>query len=245
MPQSQRKPLPKNNGNGPNLKVLYGILGLVALLGGGWIVYSVKGGGAAAIEPIELADVASSQELLAMATGIAAGAESGVQVLVFSDFTCPACQGWAGFIEPQLKAEYISTNRIKYVYYDFPLGGTDHPWGFIAARAARCANDQDKFWEYHDVLFARQNEWAISRTPPIDQLVDYGELINLGMNAFESCVRSDEHADVVTANRMLGDRLGVGATPTIFIGSRSIPDWRNYDEVKKAIEAELGAGATQ
>jgi protein-disulfide isomerase len=101
------------------------------------------------------------------------------------------------------------------------------------------------FWQYHDLLFARQSEWALRAAPPIDQLVDYGRLIGLNTGDLESCIRSDRHADVVTANRLLGDRLGVGATPTVFIGSRSIPDWRNYDDVKAMIEAELGAGATQ
>jgi protein-disulfide isomerase len=242
MAQAHRKAAPPK---GPNLKVLYGVLGLVAVLGGGWIVYSVRGGGTAATEPIQLTGVESSQDLLAQAQGVTVGAESGVEVRVFSDFTCPACQGWAGFIEPQLKAEYVDTKRIKYIYYDFPLGGAAHPHGFLAARAARCAGDQDRFWEYHDLLFARQNEWAPSRTPPIERMVDYGDLINLNTSLLESCIRSDRYADVVTANRLLGDRLGVGATPTVFIGSRSIPDWRNYEDVKTAIEAELAAGSTQ
>jgi protein-disulfide isomerase len=243
MAQTNRKPAPAR---GPNLKVLYLVLGLVALVGGGWIVYSVRGGGNAATEPIQLTGVESSAELLAQARGIVSGADDGVQVLVFSDFTCPACQGWAGFIEPQLKAEFVEPKRIKYVYYDFPLGGAGgHQHGFLAARAARCAAEQDMFWQYHDLLFARQSEWALRAAPPIDQLVDYGRLIGLDTGDLESCIRSDRHADVVTANRLLGDRLGVGATPTVFIGSRSIPDWRNYDDVKAMIEAELGAGATQ
>jgi protein-disulfide isomerase len=217
-------------------------LAFVAVVGIGWIGYSVTNrGGAAATEPIQLTGIEDAQALLAQATGISSGAPDGaVQVLVFSDYTCPACRAFTGVIEPQLKAEFVSTNRIRFTYYDYPLGGDAHRHGFIAARAARCAADQSRFWEYHDVLFARQQEWAYAAGTPLDEFVDYAGILNLDRNAFSACLRSDAHADVVTANRVLGDRLGVAGTPTVFIGGRSVPNWQDYEAIKAALEYEIG-----
>jgi protein-disulfide isomerase len=65
-------------------------------------------------------------------------------------------------------------------------------------------------------------------------------MLALDESAFGSCLKSDTHADVVTANKILGERLGVGATPTVFIGSRSIPAGLSYEEVRSLIQRELG-----
>lgn len=227
---------------GTNLKAFYGVLAAVAVIGLGWIAWSASGRGTPAVAPINLDGIEDTQALLSQARGMEVGpAEAAVPVLVFSDFTCPGCGAFAQYIEPQIKAEFVETGKIRYVYYDFPLGGdAGHKHGFLAARAARCAGDQGKFWEYHDVLFARQGEWASVRNAPLTQLEKYAELLALDGRAFESCLKSEMHADVVTANRILGDRLGVGATPTVFIGSRSIPAGLSYEEVRTLIQRELG-----
>lgn len=229
---------------GSNLKVFYIILAVLAVGGISWIAYSVIGGGStAAVEPIELAGLEDPQALVGAARGVQVGeANAPVQVLVFSDFTCPACRAWAGSVEQQVKSAYVEPGQVRLVYYDFPLGGSgQHAHGFLAARAARCAEEQGKFWELHDLLFARQSEWSYSRTAPIDQFITYATQVELERDAFSRCLRSDRHADVVTANRLLGDNLGVRATPTIFVGSRSIPDWRDWDGLQAAIQREMGS----
>lgn len=242
--QAPKKQLP---GQGPNLRTFYIVLAILALGGIGWIGYSMVGGGtSAATDPIELTGIDDPQSLLRQAQGVLAGSVEGssAQVLVFSDFTCPACQRFVQFIEPQVKAEFVANSAIRYTYYDYPLGGAgQHRWGFLAARAARCAAEQNKFWEYHDLLFGRQAEWSYSGKPPVDAFVQYSGLLSLNTGAFRSCLESDKYADIVTANRLLGDRLGVTGTPTVFIGSRSIPDWSNYDAVRAAIQREIGPAA--
>lgn len=228
---------------GPDLKVFYGLLALVGVVGIGWIGYSVANqGGGAVVEPIELSGLGNPDSLLAQARGVVVGsAEAPVQVMVFSDFTCPGCRAFAGLVEPQIKQEFVNSDQVRFTYYDFPLGGVGgHRHGFVAARAARCAGDQDRFWEYHDVLFGRQSEWAFSANPPLDLLADYAGMLQLDEGAFRSCLNSDKYADVVTANRILGERLSVGSTPTVFVGNRSHPDPFSWDLVKAAIEAELG-----
>jgi protein-disulfide isomerase len=228
---------------GPDLRIFYGVLAVVAIAGIGWIGYSVANqGSTAAVAPIELTGIQDADSLLARAKGVIDGdAEAPVQVMVFSDFTCPGCRSFAGLVEPQLKQDFVATGSVRFMYFDFPLGGTaGHRHGFIAARAARCAGDQDSFWEYHDVLFGRQGEWPFATDVPLDELTDYAAMLNLDRAEFGNCLRSDKHADIVTANRILGDRLGVGSTPTVFIGGRSVPNPFDYDAVKAAIEAALG-----
>jgi protein-disulfide isomerase len=185
----------------------------------------------------------NAQALLDQAQGVKAGnAEATAQVIVFSDFTCPACANFTRYIEPQMRTEFVDRGLIDFTYYDYPLGGDGgHRWGFIAARAARCARDQGRFWEYHDLLFGRQAEWSYDiRKAPVDRFVEYARITGLDADAFEECLNSDKYADVVTANRMLGDRLGVSGTPTLFIGGRSIAEWSNWNAVRAAIQSQLG-----
>jgi protein-disulfide isomerase len=227
---------------GFNLRLFYGTLVAIAVIGIGWIAWSASGRGTPAVAPIDLSGIDDNQALLQQARGMQLGPDGApVPILVFSDFTCPGCMAFAQYIEPQIKAEFVNDGRVRYVYYDFPLGGeAGHRHGFLASRAARCAADQGKFWEYHDVLFARQGEWASARNAPVSLLMDYAGLLALDESAFGSCLKSDTHADVVTANKILGERLGVGATPTVFIGSRSIPAGLSYEEVRSLIQRELG-----
>ncbi|MGD8278085.1 MAG: DsbA family protein [Gemmatimonadota bacterium] len=231
---------------GSNLKMFYGALGGIAILGVAWIAWTASGRGSPAVEPIDLTGVDNAQALLQKADGMQAGSDSApVPILIFSDFTCPGCQSFAQYMEPQIKAEYVQTGKVRYTYYDFPLGGNaGHRWGFVAARAARCASDQGKFWEYHDVLFARQGEWALSRNTPTSQLEQYADLVGLDSKPFSACLRSDRYAEAVTASRVLGEQLGVNSTPTVFIGSRSIPYNWTYEQIRDQIERELGGAGS-
>jgi protein-disulfide isomerase len=233
-------------GGGSNLKPFYIALGVVAAAGVAWIAFSLTGGGgSAATAPIELTGMEDPQQLVSTARGITAGqTDAPVQILVFSDFTCPACRGFTTTVEPLVKQNYVDRGLVKLTYYDFPLGGAgQHRHSFIAARAGRCAEEQGRFWEYHDVLFGRQGEWSFARTAPVEELTQYATFVGLDQGRFGECLNSDRHADVVTANKLLGEQLGVGATPTIFIGQRSFAQWSNYEAMSQAIERELPPGA--
>jgi protein-disulfide isomerase len=233
---------------GSNLKPFYIALGVVAAAGVAWIAFSLSGGGgSAAVAPIDLAGMEDPQQLVSTARGVAAGApDAPVQILVFSDFTCPACQRFSTTVEPLVKRDYVESGLVRITYYDFPLGGAgQHRHSFVAARAGRCAEQQGRFWEYHDVLFGRQGEWSFARTAPTEQLTQYAGFVGLDQGAFGECLNSDRHADVVTANKLLGEQLGVGATPTIFIGQRAFGQWSDYEAMRQAIERELPPGARE
>lgn len=78
-----------------------------------------------------------------------------VTLIEFSDYQCPFCERHFTQTELQLKKEYIDTGKVKFYYRDFPLSQI-HPGAQKAAEAARCAGDQNKYWEYHDSLFQNQ-----------------------------------------------------------------------------------------
>ena len=78
-----------------------------------------------------------------------------VTMVEFSDYQCPFCGRHFSQAEPQLKKDYIDSGKVKFYYRDFPLSQI-HPGAQKAAEAARCAGDQNKYWEYHDLVFQNQ-----------------------------------------------------------------------------------------
>jgi protein-disulfide isomerase len=226
------------------MKTFYVILAVVAVVGIGAIVYAARGGssGAMATEPVDMSEITDASQLMERARGETAGEPGApVQMLVFSDYMCPGCAHWATNIEPMLKAEFVSTGKVHLTYYDFPLGG-NFRYSFLAARAARCAGDLDRFWEYHDLLMAQQQTWSYSSSTPTSQFLQYAQQLGLDQSRFESCLRSDAHAETVTANRLLGETLGVGGTPTIFINGRRVGnEWNDYRRVRELVQAAGGA----
>jgi len=142
-----------------------------------------------------------------------------VTIVEFSDFQCPFCSRFYQQTLPQLEEEYISTGKVKFVYRDFPLESI-HPNAIPAHIAAECADEQEMFWEYHDVLFDKVAEWQ--RLGPADlnnQFTKFATDLGLEGSSFESCLSSPEMAQEV--NNDLADATSYGATgtPTFFIGN--------------------------
>jgi len=146
----------------------------------------------------------------------------------YSDFQCPAC-GYAEPIIRTLRAEYRDSIAFRYVH--FPLTNL-HPNAFAAAEASECANDQGKFWEYHDKLFENQNSLGK------DMYIKLAEQLNLNITLFRACIDSDAKKDVV--NRDLKESLGknLQGTPSFFVNDKQIEDFK-YENLKKAIEEAL------
>jgi protein-disulfide isomerase len=79
-----------------------------------------------------------------------------VTLIEFSDYQCPFCERFFNGAEAQIKKEYVDTGKVKVYFRDFPLTQI-HPGAQKAAEAARCASDQGKYWEYHDLIFNNQS----------------------------------------------------------------------------------------
>lgn len=203
---------------GSQMTKFYWILGAVAVVGIGAVGYSVGSQtlGTAATEPVDVPGLDNMDTLVQMAQGVTKGdPDAPITIVEFADYQCPGCGGFALQVKPQVDLTYVQTGKAKFVYYDLPLISI-HAHAFLAARAGRCANDQGRFWEFQDVIFRNQPTWAAKQTVTGD-FVDYAEQAGADRETFEACLKSDAHAEVVTANMRLADALGINGTPTVMI----------------------------
>ncbi len=223
------------------MKRFYIVLGVVALVGAAVVTVALRGGGAGAIEPVDLGDI-TDQELVDLAQGVVYGnPDAPLTIMEFADYQCSHCATFALSVKPALDADFIQTGQAKLVFHDFPIGSFPH--SFLAARAARCAGEQDRYFEYHDEVFRTQMEW-FEMESPAGHFRGLADDLGLDSRAFRGCLDSDRYADVVTANRGLGTRLGVTGTPFILVHDGQELNWAGgyqYADVRRALEA-AGAG---
>jgi len=142
-----------------------------------------------------------------------------VTVVEYSDFQCPFCSRFFQQTLPLLEKNYIDTGKIKFVYKDLPLDIL-HPNARPAHIAAECADEQGKFWEYHDVLFENQAQWnRLSSVDLSSQLNQYAADLGLQSASFEVCLNSPDIADEVNGDYLEAVSYGATGTPTFFIGN--------------------------
>ena len=234
MAQNKRKPQQVKKSS---MRPFYYALGAIALLGAILIGMTMLKNSKAATEPPQMA-AQSPADLVAQARGVIRGnPDAPVKLMVFSDYMCPGCAQFATTIEPQMRAEY--GDRISEVYHDYPLVSI-HQYSFLAARAGRCAEDQGKFWEYHDMLFAKQRDWSFVRSAPFKEFNEYATAVGLDAKAFDACLKSEKHADLISANLQLGQTVGVPVTPTVYINGKRAMKPMDWSAIKADIDAALG-----
>ena len=167
-------------------------------------------------------------------------ADAPVTMVEFSDYQCPFCGKFFTETEGQLRKDYVETGKVKLVYRDFPL--EFHPEAEPAALAADCANEQGKFWEYHDLLFTNQAE--LSDTNYKKWAADLG----LDTAKFNKCYKNLKYLDEVKKDMADGQKYGVSGTPAFFINGKMISGAQPYTVFQQEIEAALaasGAGSGQ
>ncbi len=157
-----------------------------------------------------------------------------VLVVEWGDYQCPACLQFKQVLFPQLVQDYIATGKIRFEYRDFAFIGEEST---LAAEAALCAQEQGKFWEFHDTLFANQRGENVGSFTSA-RLERMAEIVGLDMGQFNSCLDSRRHQGEVEAMRQEGQSLGVNATPTFFVNGQKL-QIRYYQDLLNAIEAEL------
>lgn len=141
-----------------------------------------------------------------------------VTIVEFSDFQCPFCGRFFQQTEPQIIEKYVKTGKAKFVYRDFAFLGQESEW---AAMAAECANEQGKFWEYHDYLFTHQdgeNEGTFDKK----NLKTFAGKIALDQTRFDSCLDGDKYLEEIRKDTEAGRTAGVSGTPTTFINGKAV-----------------------
>lgn len=158
-----------------------------------------------------------------------------VTIVEYADFQCPFCGRFYGSTLAQLKDKYIKTGQAKLVYRDFAFLGAE---SVTAAEAARCAGEQDKFWDFHDYLFTHQNgenEGAFAAA----NLKKFAGALKFDQAKFDSCLDDHRYKSAVEDSLKTGQALGVTGTPTTFVNGQEIVGAESITKFDALIQAAL------
>ena len=163
-----------------------------------------------------------------------------VKIIEFADFQCPGCGGYWSSMEADIITQYVETGKVFYTYAPFSFVGSfvqNNPWdeSIKSAEAAFCANDQGKFWEYRDYIFANQsgeNQGAFSR----ERLLAFAKKLSLDEKTFKECLDSDTHyQDVMDANDY-ATSMGITSTPSLMVNGEVVELSNLVTKIEEALK---------
>ena len=128
--------------------------------------------------------------------------------------------------------------QVQLVLYPLALNPAANPASEVAAQAAWCAGEQGKFWDFHHMLYRRQELWN-RFAAPLERLSDFAKDLSLDTTALKSCVESGRMQTLVTADRTYSQQLQVNSTPTLFINEYRVVGAQSESELMRLIRQEL------
>lgn len=188
-------------------RIVVGIIAATVLLVGVGVVIGSWGRGQNATGPVEAqtAEVTSKD-------WVKGKEKAAVTLIEYGDFQCPSCGAYYPVVK-QLSQEEGEDLRV--VFRQYPLVRT-HDKAFDAAKAAEAAGGQGKFWEMHDQLFENQKAWSESGKY-LELFEEYAQAIGLDVEKWREDLSSSEIEKKIQEDRSLGDKIGVGGTPTFVV----------------------------
>jgi protein-disulfide isomerase len=220
----------------PASRAFYLILGVIAVGGIAALTYeSTRPKNLANASPIDttLPPVHSEGYVIGSPT-------APIEITEFGDFECPACGRFAVLTEPDIRKNFVDAGKVRWRFIDFPLGVHRNTWQ--ASRAAACADEQGKFWPFHDLLYQTQDQWNGEVTSSPDKLMkQYARQLGLNGPQFDQCVDSKKYQAKIQAHYELATQRQVNQTPTFYIGQQQIAGAVPYDEFAKYINDALAA----
>jgi protein-disulfide isomerase len=164
-----------------------------------------------------------------------------VKLIEFSDYFCGHCGRFTAEKAPQIEEEYVSTGQVQHIVQYHALGKDAR---LSVVEAVACAADQGHFFDFHRLLFTRQQE--LGGTPTTqwrDLLMQYAQQIGLDQTAFEACWDRGEHQGQIIASIDEARRLGISSTPAFLINGRLVVGNQPYETFQAAIEEALAEAA--
>ncbi|MFL2634261.1 MAG: DsbA family protein [Dehalococcoidia bacterium] len=166
---------------------------------------------------------------------------SSIKMIEFSDFQCPYCKLFHEELIPQIRKEFIDTNIASLEYYPMTFLGVD---SVNATKAAICAQDQDQFWAYHDLLFYIQSPDRNNGTYSKDNLFELAEYIDneisyFDQKLFSDCFESGEVTNYVNQLQKQAADFGIQSTPTLVINNIAVAGVQDIDVYKQIVEKIL------
>jgi protein-disulfide isomerase len=159
--------------------------------------------------------------------------EAKLALIEYGDFECPACAAYSGLLN-QLSSDF--PNDLAVVFRHFPIPG--HKNAVPAAKAAEAAGKQSKFWEMHDLLYEKQDEW-VTLANPEGKFVEYAKSLGLNEDKFKADYDSKEVSDRISSDQSEALGLRINATPTFFLNGKKLQGISSYNDFRKIIEDAL------
>ena len=136
-----------------------------------------------------------------------------VTILEFADFHCPFCRSAVPTVK-QLMEKF--PGKIKREFHHFPLSDTPGEGSFLTHEWGACAQEQGKFWEFHDAIY------GMSKAPALSDLTDVAKKIGLNPSQLDACVKAGKYREFIRQERSVGAQKGVTGTPTFFINDQKV-----------------------
>lgn len=159
-----------------------------------------------------------------------------VTIIAFEDFRCPFCRKFNEEVMPQLQKKYIDTGKVKFYYRNYQFLG---PASVVAGNAGECANEQNKFWEFHDYLYKNQPSESDTSMYTTDKLTDIAGQLGMNTDQFRSCLDSKKYDKNVSQDLADGQKAGTNATPTFYINGQQLVGAQPYGAFQTIIDQEL------
>ncbi|MGY5146284.1 MAG: DsbA family protein [Candidatus Nitrosopumilus sp. metabat.KBP569_Feb_25m_nospike.7] len=136
-----------------------------------------------------------------------------ITILEWGDYQCTFCYKFHQNTLQIINEDFIKTGKVKVVFKDFPLNGPDSK---LAAEASYCAQDQEKYWQYHDEVY---RNWGGERTGWItrEALTEFAQVVNLDTEKFNKCLDDNKYESKVNSLYEFGNDIGIDATPSFLV----------------------------
>ena len=155
----------------------------------------------------------TTTKLISGGSPILGNSNAPITILEWGDFQCTFCYKFHQSTLDVINEEFIKTGKVKLIFKDFPLNGPD---SFLAAQAAYCAQDQERYWQFHNELY---KNWGGERTGWItrNSLEKFANTINLNLDEFNKCLDEKKYEQKVTTLHEFGKEIGIDATPSFLV----------------------------
>jgi protein-disulfide isomerase len=213
------------------MKRFYALLAGVAVIGIGVLGYLLAKPSTVSIPAnvtVQMADTAGFRGY------ILGSPNAPVEITEYADYQCPFCQTFNQLQMPTIKQRLIDTGRLRWRYRDFPL--EQHRFSRLAAHSAACADEQGKYWEQHNQIYAGQAEWSAARDAGA-LFRNYAQAVGLDLGRYDACMKSAKYAGRIQASYDEGVKSGVSATPTLLVGNRLYQGRFDSDAMRRLVDS--------
>ena len=158
-------------------------------------------------------EIVTSTKLIENGSPFLGNPDAPITILEWGDYQCTFCYKFHQNTLEIINEDFIKTGKVKVVFKDYPLNGPDSK---LAAEASYCAQDQEKYWQYHDEIY---RNWGGERTGWItrETLTEFAVTVNLDTGKFNKCLDDNKYQSKVNSLYEFGNQIGIDATPSFLV----------------------------